>query len=93
LGEKDKEKATKRTSIQNKRTKSNLVLSADVPHGEADVLVLDGLDVETNGGDGGDDLTELELVKNGSLTGGIESDHQNTHLGLVKGRRKRLGKS
>jgi hypothetical protein len=25
----------------------NLVLAADVPDGEADVLVLDGLDVET----------------------------------------------
>jgi len=34
--------------------------------------------VLTNGGDGGHDLSELELVENGGLTGGIESDHENS---------------
>jgi hypothetical protein len=28
----------------------------------------------TNGGDGGDDLTELQLVENGRFSGGIEPD-------------------
>jgi hypothetical protein len=27
--------------------RTNLVLSTDIPHGEGDILVLDGLDVET----------------------------------------------
>lgn len=29
------------------------------------------------------DLTELEFVKDGSLTGGIETDHQDTHFLLL----------
>ena len=60
--------------------KSNLVLTTDIPHIERDVLVLDGLDVEADGGDGVDDLTELKLVKDGGLAGGIEANHENTHL-------------
>lgn len=63
--------------------RSNLVLTTDIPHGELDVLVLDSLDVETDGGDGGDDLTKLQLVKDGGFTGGIETDHQNSHLLLA----------
>lgn len=38
----------------------------------------------TDGGDGGDDLTKLELVKNGGLAGGIETDHENSHFLLVE---------
>ena len=38
---------------------TDLVLASDIPDGEGDVLVLDGLDVEADGGDGGDDLSEL----------------------------------
>ena len=30
----------------------------------------------TDGGDGGNDLTELELVEDGGLTSGIETDLQ-----------------
>lgn len=37
----------------------------------------------TDGGDGGDDLTKLELVEDGGFTGGIETDHQNSHLLLA----------
>ena len=59
---------------------ADLVLTAHVPHGERDVLVVHGLHVETDGGDGGDDLTELQLIKNGGLTGSIETDHKDTHL-------------
>ena len=73
--------------------RADLVLASDVPDGEGDVLVLDGLDVETcqhrsreffaarkraegltDCGDGGDDLTQLELVQDCCLTGGIETD-------------------
>ena len=60
--------------------RTDLVLTSDIPHGEADVLVLDSLDVETNGGDGGDDLTQLQFVQDGGLTGGIEPDHKDPHL-------------
>jgi hypothetical protein len=63
--------------------RSDLVLTTDIPHGELNVLVLDGLDVETNGRDGGDDFTELQLVKDGGFTGSIETDHQNSHLLLA----------
>jgi hypothetical protein len=34
----------------------------------------------TDSGDGGDDLSELELVEDGGLTGSIEPNHQNPHL-------------
>jgi hypothetical protein len=34
----------------------------------------------TNGGDGGDDLAELELVEDGGLSGGVEPHHQDPHL-------------
>lgn len=34
----------------------------------------------TNGGDGGDNFTELELVQDGGLSGGVETDHQDSHL-------------
>lgn len=63
--------------------RSDLVLTTDIPHGELNVLVLDGLDVEADGGDGGDNFTKLELVEDGGFTGGIESDHQNSHLLLA----------
>ena len=53
---------------------SDLVLTADVPHRERDVLVLHRLDVEADRGDGGDDLAELQFVEDGRLSGGIESD-------------------
>ena len=52
---------------------SDLVLTSDIPDGEVDVLVLDRLDVEPDGGDGGDDLAELELVEDGGLAGGVEA--------------------
>ena len=53
---------------------SDLVLAADVPNRERDVLVLDRLDVETDCGDCGDDLAELQFVEDGGLSGGIESN-------------------
>ena len=62
---------------------SDLVLTADVPHGEGDVLVLDSLHIEADGWNGCDDLSELELVEDGGLTGGIETDHEDAHLLLA----------
>jgi len=60
--------------------RTDLVLTADIPDGELNVLVLDSLDVETDCGDGGDDFTELQLVEDSGLSGGIETDHKNSHL-------------
>ena len=45
-----------------------LVLTANVPHGERNVLVLYSLDVESDGWDGCHNLSKLQLVKNGGLT-------------------------
>jgi hypothetical protein len=36
--------------------------------------------VLTYGGDGGDDLAELELVEDGGLSGGVEAHHEDPHL-------------
>ena len=61
---------------------SDLILTSDIPNGEVDVLVLDSLDVEADGGDGGDDLTELELVEDGGLTSGHQRIQQRLFRGL-----------
>lgn len=37
----------------------------------------------TDGGDGGDDFTELELVQDCGLSGGVETNHQDAHLLLA----------
>lgn len=42
--------------------RSDLVLATDVPNRETDVLVLNGLDVEPDCGDGGDNLAQFQLV-------------------------------
>jgi len=34
----------------------------------------------TYGGDGGDDLAELELVEDGGLTSRVETNHEDPHL-------------
>ena len=52
--------------------RSDLVLTADVPHSEADVLVLDSLHIEADGGDGGHNLTQLQFVQDGGLTRSIK---------------------
>lgn len=41
----------------------DLVLSANIPHIEFDVLVRDGFDVEPDGGDGGHALIQLQFVE------------------------------
>lgn len=62
----------------------DLILATHVPHGEADIPVLDCLDVEADRGYGGDNLTELKLVEYGGLTGGVQTHHQYPHLLLAK---------
>lgn len=43
----------------------------------------------TDGGDGGDNLAELELVEDGGLTGGVETDHKDAwSCELLEGRRR-----
>jgi hypothetical protein len=34
----------------------------------------------TDGGDGGDDLTDLELIEDVSFTDSVETDHEDLHL-------------
>ena len=54
--------------------RADLVLSADVPHVELYLLVLDRLHVETDRWDGVDDLAELELVEDCGLARRVEAD-------------------
>lgn len=48
-------------------------------------------ELSTDSGDGGDDLAELELVEDGSLTGGIEANHEDAHLLFREQTAKELG--
>ena len=38
----------------------------------------------TDGGDCGNDLSQFELVKDGGLSGSVQTHHQNPHLFLPK---------
>jgi hypothetical protein len=55
--------ATQHTREVVSPQRTDLVLAADIPDVELCVLVGDRLDVEADGGDGGDVLVELELVE------------------------------
>jgi len=63
---------------------SDFVLTTHVPDSETDVLVFNSLDVEPDGRNGGDDLSQLQLVKDCGFTSSIQSDHENPHLFLAK---------
>lgn len=54
--------------------RADLVLASDVPNGEADIFVLDCLDVEADGWNGCDDLAQLQFVEDCSFTSSIETD-------------------
>lgn len=58
----------------------NLVLTANVPYIKFDVFVGNSFDVEANSGDRSDVLAELELVENGGLASGVETQHEQAHL-------------
>lgn len=47
--------------------------------------------VLTDCGDSGDDFTELELVENSGLSGGIETNHEDSHLLLAPQAVEQLG--
>ncbi len=59
---------------------TNLVLAAYIPDVELDILVGDSLDVEADSGNSGDILSKLELVENGGLAGGVETEHEQAHF-------------
>ena len=48
--------------------------------------------MHTNGGDRSNNLTKLELVENGGLSGGVQTNHQNSHLLLAPELIEKLGK-
>lgn len=56
-----------------------------ISHGEGQVLVGDTLDIETDGGDGGDNVSELELVEKGSLSGSMQTQDQQAQVLLLCG--------
>ena len=61
--------------------RTNFVLAADVPHGEAEAFDrLDRLHVEADRRDGADDLVQLELVQNGRLARCVQTQHKNASL-------------
>merc|ERR1719379_3339559 len=64
--------------------RTNLVLATDVPDGEADVLVLNGLDVEADRGDRSHHLPELQLVQDRGLPSRVQADHEDSHLLLAE---------
>jgi len=64
--------------------RTNLVLTSDIPHVELDLLVRHRLDVETDSGDSGHVLAQLQLVEDCCLAGRVETEHQNTHLLVAK---------
>ena len=61
---------------------TDLILSSDIPNGEADLLVFDSLNVEANGRDGGNNFSELQFVKDGGLSGSVKSNHKDSHVFL-----------
>lgn len=42
------------------------------------------LNVEADGGNCGDNFSKLQLVQDGSFTGGVEANHENTNLLLAE---------
>jgi hypothetical protein len=54
----------------------DLVLAADVPDVELDILHRHRLDVEADRRDGRDGMGELERVEDRRLAGGVEAEHQ-----------------
>ncbi len=54
------------------------------PDIEFDVLVGDGLHVETDCGDRVDGLAQLELVQDGRLARRVQAQHEDSHLLVAK---------
>ena len=56
------------------------LLAADVPDVEADVLVLDSLDIEADRRDRGHLLAKAQLVQDGGLACRVEADHEDLEV-------------
>ncbi len=67
-----------------------LILPAHVPDVKLDVLVRNGLYVESHCRDGGDRLSQFEFVKDCRLSRRVKSKHQYSHLLVAKDLRKYL---
>ncbi len=74
--------------VPPKRT--DLILTAHVPDVKLDVLVRNGLYVESHRRDGGDRLSQFEFVKDCRLSRRVKSKHQYSHLLVAKDLRKHL---
>eukprot|EP00413_Alexandrium_margalefii_P015357 CAMPEP_0204533932 /NCGR_PEP_ID=MMETSP0661-20131031/12579_1 /ASSEMBLY_ACC=CAM_ASM_000606 /TAXON_ID=109239 /ORGANISM="Alexandrium margalefi, Strain AMGDE01CS-322" /LENGTH=327 /DNA_ID=CAMNT_0051540351 /DNA_START=136 /DNA_END=1118 /DNA_ORIENTATION=- len=61
----------------------DLVLAADVPNGEIQILVLNRLDIEADGRDRGNHLAKLKLVKYRRFACGVKPYHQDSHVCLA----------
>ena len=59
---------------------SDFILSSNVPDCELDLLKLNCLDVKSDGWNWWNDLTQLKFVEDGSLTGGIQTEHQGSEF-------------
>ena len=55
-------------------------LTSEVPDLELEIFVHDSLDVEADGGDGGDDLAGLQPVEDGRLAGPVQAEDEYPHL-------------
>lgn len=58
-----------------------LVLAYKCGHGSSAVTRASS---RTDGGDGGDDLAQLQLVQDGGFAGGVQTHHQDPHLLLTE---------
>ena len=57
-------------------------LTSEVPDLELEIFVHDSLDVEADGGDGGHDLPQLQLVQDGCLTSSIQTCKHTSSINL-----------
>ena len=64
--------------------RADLGLAAHIPDGEADVLVDDALYVEADGGDGGDNLPQLQLVQHRGLPSVVQAKHHDPGRGVAE---------
>ena len=56
------------------------VLTSEVPDLELEIFVHNSLDIEADGGDGGDHLAGLESVEDGGLAGPVQAQDEYPHL-------------
>ena len=61
-----------------------LCLAAHIPDGEVNVLVDDAFNVESDGGDGVDDLPQLQLVQHRGLPRVVQAQHQDAGRGRAE---------